>query len=92
MHLWQRAIVKIILCCLILFGLVKSWGPLVVAQQNRPDIDDQVDAIFNQLSPREKVGQLFIVTFNGTSAPPQSQISQLIRDHRVGGVWLQNKQ
>lgn len=40
------------------------------------------------LSPEERVGQLFLVTFSGSTADPDSQIYDLIARHHVGGVVL----
>ncbi len=40
------------------------------------------------LSPEERVGQLFLVTFEGASADPQSPIYDLIANHHIGGVIL----
>ena len=36
----------------------------------------------------EKVGQLFLVTFQGTDVSSESDIATLVRDYRVGGVVL----
>lgn len=42
--------------------------------------------ILARLSPKERVGQLFLVTFYGTSAEAGSDIERLITQHRIGGV------
>ena len=39
--------------------------------------------------PEERVGQLFLVTFQGTDTHDQTQIYDLIANHHVGGVVLQ---
>ncbi|NIT62038.1 MAG: hypothetical protein GWN00_39340, partial [Aliifodinibius sp.] len=62
---------------------------MITAQESMTGFDAQVEAIFNQLSPNERVGQLFIVTFDGINTSETSDIARLIRDYRVGGVWLQ---
>ena len=41
------------------------------------------------MTANDKVGQLFLVSFVGTDVGPNSDIAQLIRDLRVGGVVLQ---
>ncbi|KAA3642311.1 MAG: hypothetical protein DWQ07_25085 [Chloroflexi bacterium] len=40
------------------------------------------------LSPEERVGQLFLVNFDGTDLSEESQIYDLIVNHHVGGVML----
>ncbi len=52
--------------------------------------EDRAQALFSSLSTaEEKVGQLFLVTFQGTDAGSNSQIFDLITNHHVGGVILQ---
>jgi beta-N-acetylhexosaminidase len=40
------------------------------------------------MTPEERVGQLFLVTFQGTQVGPETQIYDLITNHHVGGVVL----
>ena len=40
------------------------------------------------LTPEERVGQLFLVTFQGSTFDENSQIYDLIANHHVGGVIL----
>src|SRR6266498_886967 len=40
------------------------------------------------MTPEEKVGQLFLVTFQGTDTHDQTHIYDLIANHHVGGVVL----
>ena len=47
-----------------------------------------VDPILNSMTPEERVGQLFLVTFTGTDVSLNSQIYELIIRHHVGGVVL----
>ena len=44
--------------------------------------------MLENLTPEERVGQLFLVTFNGTEAEIGSQIQELIANYHVGGVLL----
>lgn len=48
----------------------------------------QVQAILNSMTPQERVGQLFLVTFRGTSIAPDSKIYDLIVNRHIGGVVL----
>ena len=40
------------------------------------------------MSVADKVGQLFLVTFQGYNTSAESDIATLVRDYRVGGVAL----
>jgi len=44
--------------------------------------------LMNRMSPTEKVGQLFLVTFIGSDVGLDSDIARLISEYRVGGVIL----
>ncbi|MDH5507298.1 MAG: hypothetical protein OEZ02_08765, partial [Anaerolineae bacterium] len=48
-----------------------------------------LQAFLDQLTPEERVGQLFLVTFKGTDFSENSQIYDLIVKRHVGGVILQ---
>lgn len=49
---------------------------------------DPVGALIARLSPEQKVGQLFLVSFTGTDVGEKSEIYDLIANHYVGGVML----
>ncbi len=49
----------------------------------------KAQAVLDEMSPEERVGQLFLVTFRGTDTSPQSQVYDLIVNYHVGGVVLQ---
>jgi beta-N-acetylhexosaminidase len=49
---------------------------------------DKAQDLFSKLTPEEKVGQLFLVTFKGTNISSNSQIYDLIANSHVGGVVL----
>jgi beta-N-acetylhexosaminidase len=44
--------------------------------------------MLSKMSPEERVGQLFLVTFNGSTIDQNSPIYNLITSHHVGGVVL----
>ncbi len=48
----------------------------------------QAQSLAKTLTPEEKVGQLFLVTFKGTDVSITSQIYDLIAKYHVGGVVL----
>ena len=56
--------------------------------------DEQAQALLEKLTPEERVGQLFLVTFTGPEAAMASatgaQIYDLIVNYHVGGVILKS--
>ncbi|MFC2025640.1 glycoside hydrolase family 3 N-terminal domain-containing protein [Chloroflexota bacterium] len=73
---------------LVLTLLFSFNSPDVLAQSPRPPSDQQIERILGRLSPEEKIGQLFLVTFNGTDVGPESEIFKLITNYHVGGIVL----
>ena len=57
-----------------------------VSQPNPP-----VDLLMQQMTPEEKVGQLFLVTYYGRDIGEDSDIAALIRQYHVGGVILSSE-
>jgi beta-N-acetylhexosaminidase len=60
----------------------------VDAQTPLPPSDKQIERILERLTPEEKIGQLFLVTFTGTDIGPESEIYNLITNYHIGGVVL----
>lgn len=59
-----------------------------VDAQTGSDPAARAQALVNSLTPEERVGQLFLVTFTGTDVSAESQIYDLIVNHKVSGVVL----
>jgi len=83
-----RQSLQIAIALIYLFMLVQ---PIVASasvdnQTATPDV--RVDNLLKHMSPEEKIGQLFLVTFYGSSIPPESQIHNLIEKYHIGGVVL----
>ena len=49
---------------------------------------EKVQDILSTLTAEEKVGQLFLVGFEGTGSAVEASVHKLIADNRVGGVML----
>ena len=64
-------------------------GPLPAARAQTPIPASQIQAVLDAMTPEERVGQLFLVTFRGTDTSAESQIRDLISNHHIGGVVLQ---
>jgi len=80
------------LSILLLVSLVLSVNPTaaVRASGSLQSSDPAVNArqMLAKMTPEERVGQLFLVTFTGSTADQNSQIYDLIASHHVGGVVL----
>ncbi len=61
-------------------------APEAHAQTETPP---EVARLLETLSPEERVGQLFLVTFTGTDTNVKSQIYDLVANYHIGGVVLQ---
>ncbi len=75
MKSWYRGLVALVL----LLGLGQPAG----AQQTTTP-----EQILARMTAEERIGQLFMVTFDGSSVESGSDIDRLIRDYKVGGVLL----
>lgn len=78
----RRTLPVILLGCLVL----GATGAPVEAQAATPP--PNVMQQFQRMTPEERVGQLFLVTFKGTDTSDKTQIYDLIANHYVGGVVL----
>ncbi len=47
-----------------------------------------VDALMAEMTPAEKVGQLFLITFDGKDFNSEGLLADLIREQHIGGVVL----
>ncbi len=62
--------------------------PTPAAQAETQFQTSQAQAVLAAMTPEERVGQLFLVTFQGVDTHDQTQIYDLIANHHVGGVVL----
>ncbi|GIK40102.1 MAG: hypothetical protein BroJett011_39350 [Chloroflexota bacterium] len=84
-----QAYILSILIIIAAFGLSSSQPAVVEAQEtaNEPD-PIMIETIFAALTPNERVGQLFMVSFRGNQVGLNSAIAELIQRYRVGGVYI----
>lgn len=52
------------------------------------DPQAKAEALLEDLSPEERVGQLFLATFSGSQITEESQVYDLIYNYHIGGVVL----
>ncbi len=79
---WQRWLHLILVFALLIGALPAP------AHAQQPDPARQAAELLARLSPEERVGQLFLVSFTGPSAAQDTPIYDLITRHHVGGVVL----
>jgi beta-N-acetylhexosaminidase len=86
-HFW----IRLILIALILALLSPIHGNLTASAQDQSDDEARARDLLERMTPEERVGQLFLVTFTGTKVGPESEIFDLIYNRYVGGVILLDK-
>lgn len=79
---------RFIRCFILLTFTTSFFGPPPAARAQTQTPPSKVQAVIASMTPEERVGQLFLVTFRGTSVAPESQIYDLIVNRHVGGVVL----
>jgi beta-N-acetylhexosaminidase len=83
------AIGRIALLLPLLSLVLVTMGQPVAAQGTpEPPIPSEVQDLFDTMTPEERVGQLFLVTFTGVDTGETTQIYDLIVNQHVGGVVL----
>lgn len=85
--------IKLLIILFILTGFVATPIQTTFAK-DRAQVNiplEKAKALLSDLTPQEKVGQLFIVTFKGMDTSEKSQIFSLVSQHYVGGVVLERK-
>lgn len=80
----------IIIICLSLPPLFPQ-GSSLASSQDLTASQQRAENLLNSMSPEEKVGQLFLVTFSGTDVSPDTPIYRLIVNHHIGGVILRRE-
>jgi beta-N-acetylhexosaminidase len=77
---------------LALLSLLVSFLPAASArasgQTQTGDPQNSARQMLAHMTPEERIGQLLLVTFTGSTADSNSQIYSLIHDYHVGGVML----
>jgi beta-N-acetylhexosaminidase len=60
-----------------------------LAELTAPDLlEAQVELLLNRMTPADRVGQLFVISFDGRDTSFESDIVELIHGYRIGGVVL----
>jgi beta-N-acetylhexosaminidase len=86
---------KRILTFLVLVNfLISVYSPVmrgIASNAHQADIPSmRAQLILDKMTPQEKVGQLFLATFTGSSVDETTQVFDLIVNYNIGGVVLIN--
>lgn len=77
------------LSLLLLLSLTANpFSALAAPNLQGDDPQVKAEALLQDLSPEERVGQLFLATFSGSQITEESQIYDLVYDYHIGGVVL----
>ena len=81
---------SVFLVIVLVLMMVLSPAAVVYSQgeENDSPAYQQAVSLMRGMSPEEKVGQLFLLTFDGINAGEGSEIRQLITEYFIGGVVL----
>ncbi|MGV8025215.1 MAG: glycoside hydrolase family 3 N-terminal domain-containing protein [Anaerolineaceae bacterium] len=80
---------KLFLVLSILTLLLSSTGSVLANSQDAQNTYTQkAQQLLNKMTPEEKVGQLFLITFQGDTISENSELFDLMQDYQVGGVVL----
>ncbi|HBY98842.1 MAG TPA: hypothetical protein DEP84_33665 [Chloroflexi bacterium] len=75
----------------LLLATILVLGPVAAVRASPPaqlPLADPAQSLFTQLTPEERIGQLFVVAFMGRDLRPGSQIATLLQEDKIGGVVL----
>lgn len=79
---WLRALLPAALLAALMSGMYARGNGRAQSPQ------DLAAAVLQQMTPKERIGQLFLVTFQGMAVGENTAIDDLIRNHHIGGVAL----
>ncbi len=89
---WVKTILNILLLTSItVFSLA---SPVLANSPQSPKSDSlyqETLPILEKMTPQERIGQLFLITFNGNDASVGTAIEQLITNYHIGGIILTTK-
>ena len=81
-------ITKRIISSILIITILLSVYPVLSVSAASPNLSPIEKAAFqlSAMTPEEKVGQLFLITFNGPDTSPAAPIIELITNYHIGGV------
>jgi len=86
MRLFSRSLVVTLLLTILISPTTNGFG--FTPSFQLPSAEENALALLESLSPEERVGQLFVTTFQSMEVEANSQIHDLVVNHHLGGVIL----
>lgn len=80
--------VRVVLTALVILVLNPFAMGLAAPNFQESTPEERALALLDGMTTEERIGQLFVVSFEGTETGPESQIHDLIVNHHIGGVIL----
>ena len=85
-HLPGKVFLRLFFALTILLPLA---SPVLGAPSRQTDNPESIaQALLETMTPQERVGQLFLVNFDGSEINEDSPVYELIRQYHIGGVML----
>jgi len=81
---------KLILILILIMSLLPTFKVFGQDVAEPSFAAEQAARLLGELTPEDKVGQLFLVTFDGTDVDPDSDLALLISDYHIGGIMLRD--
>jgi beta-N-acetylhexosaminidase len=82
----MQRIVNLVMSVALLVGPISL--PFADARKQVAPVGGDAAAILSAMTPAERVGQLFVGSFYGTSVGENSDVHRLIAEYHIGGVLL----
>lgn len=79
---------KCLLYCTLIVGLINPFGGAIAKPTPQEPSLQKAQDLLERLTPEERVGQLFLITFRGNQVGQESPLYQLITNNHIGGVVL----
>ena len=73
---------------LLVVLILSQTGSSLYQRLQQQAVDPEVEAVLARMSPEDRVGQMFLVTYYGSDIGAESDIASLIERYRIGGVVL----
>jgi beta-N-acetylhexosaminidase len=89
--LHARYLLRLVILIPLIFATIRGSVASALPLQQTSSAQEHALALWETLTPEEKVGQLFLVTFDGADVDFETQIYDLITNYHIGGVVLQGK-
>ena len=95
MKFFQKKFFSTFFLCLLVFTLIPGQNSFAFYNTNQNNVKTtaalNASSLLGKMTPEERVGQLFLVSFNGSQIPENANILDLITNYHIGGVILKTE-